>query len=52
MKISDVITETTSASLATSMGGGNGFANGGPGTLVRRGKKPKKKESVTPEKKK
>jgi len=49
----DVIKETTVAgNIATSMGGGNGFANGGPGTLVRRGEKPKKKkQDVTPEKK-
>ena len=39
-------TEMTSASVATSMGGGNGFLNGGPGTLTRTGsiKKSKKKK--------
>jgi len=43
MKISE-ISENTSAAFATSMGGGNGFANGGPG-VIRRNKK-KKTESV------
>ena len=35
---------TTSGAIATSMGGGNGFANGGPGSMIRRGKKPAKKK--------
>lgn len=39
-------TETTTAgSVATSMGGGNGFVNGGPGTLSRAGTVPKKKKT-------
>lgn len=48
----DIVKETTVAgSIATSMGGGNGFVNGGPGTLSRVGtattkqKKRKKKSS-------
>lgn len=46
MKISDLI-ETTSASFAVSMGGGNGFANGGPGVIKRaKPKKTKTKESI------
>lgn len=36
---------TTAGSVATSMGGGNGFANGGPGTLTRAGTVPKKKKT-------
>ena len=40
------VSETTTAgAVATSMGGGNGFANGGPGTLSRAGTVPKKKKS-------
>lgn len=35
---------TSSGAIATSMGGGNGFANGGPGSMIRRGKKPAKKK--------
>jgi hypothetical protein len=31
--------------VATSMGGGNGFANGGPGTLTRMGAKKKSKKN-------
>ena len=47
MKISE-IAENTSAAFATSMGGGNGFANGGPGIIKRnKTKKKKKTESVT-----
>ena len=34
---------TTAGAVATSMGGGNGFANGGPGTLSRAGTTTKKK---------
>lgn len=30
---------TASGAIATSMGGGNGFKNGGPGTIIRRKKK-------------
>lgn len=46
MKISDLI-ENTSASFAVSMGGGNGFANGGPGVIKRaKSKKRKTKESI------
>ena len=48
MKIADINQETTSANIAVSMAGGNGFANGGPGTVIRR---KKKKEDVDPEKK-
>ena len=41
----DETTEMTSAgSIASSMGGGNGFANGGPGTLTRSGSIKKKKK--------
>jgi hypothetical protein len=37
------VTETTSSgSMATSMGGGNGFVNGGPGTIARPKMKKKK----------
>ena len=50
MKISELC-ETTAVemsvgSVASSMGVGNGFVNGGPGTLTRSGsiKKPKKKK--------
>lgn len=39
--------EMTSASIATSMGSGNGFVNGGIGSdPIRRGTKPKKKSKV------
>jgi hypothetical protein len=37
---------TSSSSIATSMGGGNGFANGGPGTLSRAGKSSKSKSKM------
>jgi hypothetical protein len=38
------VSEMTSAgSIASSMGGGNGFVNGGPGTLTRAGTTKKKK---------
>lgn len=43
MRFTD-LDENVSGSFATSMGGGNGFANGGPGT-IRRTKKSKKTES-------
>jgi len=38
---------TSAGAIASSMGGGNGFLNGGPGTLTRTGsiKKSKKKKS-------
>lgn len=36
--------ETTAGSVASSMGGGNGFVNGGPGTLSRAGSKKRKKK--------
>jgi hypothetical protein len=37
------VAETTSSGrVATSMGGGNGFANGGPGTIARPKMKKKK----------
>ena len=38
--------EMSAGSVASSMGGGNGFVNGGPGTLTRTGsiKKSKKKK--------
>ena len=46
MKINEIVKETTTAgSVATSMGGGNGFANGGPGTLTRAGTASKKKKT-------
>ena len=35
------IAENMSGSFATSMGGGNGFANGGPGIIKRIKKKAK-----------
>jgi hypothetical protein len=51
MKIKDIVSEAAAAemaasSVASSMGGGNGFLNGGPGTLTRTGsiKKSKKKK--------
>lgn len=46
--MSDIVKETTemtSASVASSMGSGNGFVNGGPGT-IRRVTKPKKKSKA------
>jgi len=51
MKMSDIVKETAemaSASVASSMGSGNGFVNGGPGTLARSGsiKKSKKKKAT------
>jgi len=42
MKVHDIIKETFSGSIATSMGNGNGFVNGGPGTKSRKGKNKKK----------
>ena len=47
MKVHDIIKETVSGSFATSMGNGNGFVNGGPGTKSRQGKKTKKKTKET-----
>jgi len=52
MKIKDIdeslIKETTTAgAVASSMGGGNGFVNGGPGTLSRTGTKKTKKKKVS-----
>ena len=50
MKIKDLCettaVEMSAGSVASSMGGGNGFVNGGPGTLTRTGsiKKSKKKK--------
>jgi len=50
MKISELCettaVEMSAGSFASSMGGGNGFVNGGPGTLTRSGsiKKSKKKK--------
>tara|TARA_Y100000592_G_scaffold40128_1_gene63639 strand:- start:5040 stop:5450 length:411 start_codon:yes stop_codon:yes gene_type:complete len=44
MKIKE-IDETFSGSIATSMGNGNGFKSGGPGTIIRR-KTKKKTEDV------
>ena len=51
MKINELCettaTEMSSASFATSMGGGNGFVNGGIGSdPIRRGTKPKKKSKT------
>ena len=44
-------TEMTSASVATSMGGGNGFVNGGIGSEpIKRVTKPKKKKKATKKK--
>lgn len=37
--VNEDLKETTSGAIATSMAGGNGFANGGPGTLKRFKKK-------------
>ena len=51
MKIKDIVSEAAAAEMsagavASSMGGGNGFLNGGPGTLTRTGSiKPRKKKS-------
>lgn len=42
MKVHDIIKETVSGSFASSMGNGNGFMNGGPGTISRQGKTKKK----------
>jgi hypothetical protein len=42
MTVHDIIKETFSGSIATSMGNGNGFVNGGPGTKSRKGKTKKK----------
>lgn len=41
------VEETTASAVSVSMGGGNGFVNGGPGTISRAGttKKRKKKRS-------
>ena len=50
MKIKDLdkerVKEMSAGSIASSTGGGNGFVNGGPGTLSRAGttKKNKKKK--------
>ena len=42
----DETTEMTAGVIGSSMGGGNGFVNGGPGTLTRTGSiKPRKKKS-------
>ena len=38
--------EMTSASVASSMGGGNGFVNGGPGTIKRATGSEKKKSKA------
>ena len=50
MKIKDIVSETTemtSASVATSMGSGNGFVNGGIGSKpISRVTKPKKKSKA------
>lgn len=51
-KIKKTVETTSSSAIATSMGGGNGFANGGPGVVSRMGKKKKKKvEGKSPHKK-
>ena len=60
MKISEILENasagaSSSGGMATSMGGGNGFLNGGPGTVsragvnttVQPGKKRKRKPAVT-----
>lgn len=48
MKVHDIIKETVSGSFASSMGNGNGFVNGGPGTKSRQGNAKKKtKETVS-----
>ncbi len=48
MKVHDIIKETVSGSFASSMGNGNGFVNGGPGTTSRQGKvKKKPKETAS-----
>ena len=50
MKIKDIVSEAaaaemTAGAVASSMGNGNGFVNGGPGTLTRSGSiKPAKKK--------
>lgn len=46
-KLENSLKEMTSAgSVATSMGGGNGFANGGPGTISRVKKKKSKSKKA------
>ncbi len=44
MKVSE-ISENTAGAFATSMGGGNGFANGGPG-MIKRNKTKKRKKTA------
>ena len=44
MKIKE-IDETFSGSIATSMGNGNGFKSGGPGTIIRRKTKKKTEDA-------
>ena len=48
MKVHDIIKETVSGSFASRTGNGNGFVNGGPGTISRQGKvKKKTKETAS-----
>ena len=39
------VEETTASAIATSMGNGNGFVNGGPGTIRRNTTKTKRQKS-------
>ena len=49
MKVWEVIQEdTTAGGIATSMGGGNGFKNGGPGTTQRRKTKNRTEDKKSP----
>ena len=41
----DIGETTTAGAIASSMGNGNGFVNGGPGTISRTKKKKKSKQS-------
>ena len=51
MRVHEIIKETTTAGgIATSMGGGNGFASGGIGTVSRMGQ-PKNTKRKTKKKK-
>ena len=42
-KMKESVSEMTSGSVASSMGNGNGFVGGGPGTISRTGTKKKRK---------
>jgi hypothetical protein len=48
MKIKEITETTTAGSIATSIGNGNGFVNGGPGVISRTGSVSKKKKTKKP----